>query len=157
MRHFAEKLGAPLTNYLTGINDLRAQACISACQTLAVVLLTLLLLHDWKLAGVGFALLAGEVVGSLVLPLLFVARQMRCVAASLPLAQMASTGTGVLVVVGICLGVGTGCLTTHAGCALGLVALPVNALLQWRSLPPVVRATFLGIIRSGRFIARFSR
>lgn len=149
--------GSPLTNYLAGINDLRAQASIATCQTLTVVILTLTLLHTWKLAGVGLAILAGEFIASVVLALMFGARQMRGIAASLPTSQLVITATGVVEVLAVCLGVGVGWMTTQTACALGVAALSVTALMQWRWLPSVVRATFLGAIRPSRFIAVFSR
>jgi hypothetical protein len=132
-------------------------AWTSTMQSLTVVLLALMLLQSWKLSGVAVALVAGEFVGSIVLPLLFAARQLRKVGARLPVSQLFATGTGVMVILVVCLGLSAGWMKTQAACAFGLVALSAVTALQLRLLPSVVQSTFWDAIHPSSFKRVFFR
>jgi O-antigen/teichoic acid export membrane protein len=138
--------GAPLLNYLTGINDLKAQLSIAIFQTTTVALLAATLLAKWKLVGVGIALLGGEFIGSFLLPVVFFLRQLKRSGHGPPIRLLASAWLGTSIVIAVCLPAAAGAISPLRASVLGLIALTVCLPLQWLGLPPEVRSQALASV-----------
>jgi hypothetical protein len=68
---------ALITNYLVGINELRATAAIYAARGLVPIAAGLALLPSFGLAGVGVAIVLGEIIGPFGCGLPYFRRQLR--------------------------------------------------------------------------------
>jgi len=70
-------VGAPLLNLLAGTNELRAQALIALAQATTVAATALLMLRNYGVVAAGWAVAAGEAIGSVALPAVVVAKRLR--------------------------------------------------------------------------------
>jgi len=68
---------ALITNYLVGINDMRATAAIYAARGLVPIAAGLALLPSFGMAGVGVAIVLGEIIGPIGCGLPYFRQQLR--------------------------------------------------------------------------------
>lgn len=146
-------LAAPVQCYLTGINHLRALSVSSMARAFFTVVGVLLLSRRWSLAGVGAALFASELFGSLLLPWWFTR------------AAMATLGgqTGGLAPGLAASSVVLACIALAAFAVnpwfwpwltgVVLVAVIIIAMLQWRTLVPEVQVRVLSVVVGWRSLA----
>jgi O-antigen/teichoic acid export membrane protein len=142
-----KNFGAPIINYLTGINDLKAQLSIAVLQTAAVTFLAVSLLVRWKLVGVGIALLGGEIIGSCLLPLIFFVRQLKRSGERPPVRLIASSLLGTLIVIAVSLPAAAQAISPVHASVLGVLTLSACLPLQWLALPADLRAKALNSVR----------
>lgn len=138
-------IGAPLTALLAGLNALRAQVWINAAQSAVVLGALLLAAPHWGVRAAGVAVALGEVIGSVVVPLMLMRRiepeaMQRLRIRSLLVVMAPST-----LVASTLLAVAAGLLPpiTAAGGAVVLLALLYK--LQWSGLALHVRIRLLGL------------
>ena len=140
-------LAAPLQNYLTAINELKALSITAVIRATLTVGGVLALAPAWGLAGVGAALFVAELAGSLVLPWWFTIQAMARLDSRIdwvaPALALSSTVSACAVLAGFAFNAGF--WPWLDGLALGVVL--VVAIAQWRSLPPEVKHRVLSVVR----------
>jgi O-antigen/teichoic acid export membrane protein len=144
-------LAAPLQSYLTSINGLRALLVSAAVRGAMTVGGVALLAPRWGLPGVGAALFAAELAGSLALPTWFTASEFsrletRFTYRTFGWASVSTLAAGVAMA-GFAVG-GSAWPWLVAG---ALVVQAAVAGFQWRELPPDVKR------RVGSLLAIFNR
>ena len=139
--------GALIVHYLTGINQLRSVTLIFAARGLLPLALGLALLPSFGLAGVGVALVLGELTGPLCLGLLIFRRQLGRlgVAAAVPTARPMALGT--LSVAVFLVAQATGAPHSGALHAAALAAVLASAAWGWSRLDAEVRERALRLLR----------
>jgi len=140
-------LAAPVQNYLSAINHLRALFITSVVRATLTVAGVVVLAPIWKLSGVGAALFAAEVVGSFLLPWLFVHTVLAGIGNGL---GMAVPGKAVISTIFSCVALVGFVVNVWFWpwlVVVILVALAVIAVVQWRSLLPDVQARALSVTR----------
>jgi O-antigen/teichoic acid export membrane protein len=142
-------LGAPLLNLLAGLNALRAQSVIAVLQTTTVCLLAFALLRGHGVVAAGWAVAAGEAVGSVGLAAYFVTKAMRAQGGEFPvttfslgLASVASLGLAFVL-----LALGQRMLPSLVVGAVGTLYFQFSI---WRALDANTRARLRGMIPVGR-------
>ncbi|MFN7132026.1 MAG: hypothetical protein ACK4N5_08080, partial [Myxococcales bacterium] len=143
-------VGAPLANYLAGINHLRAQGIIALSQGLVVFAVALGSLERFQLAGLGGALAVGELCGAVVLPAWFAAAELRGLGGRLPLRDFACSLAGCATVGATFLAFRSEAVRPAWAISAGVLVLLAIHALQWCALPGEVRERLLRLVRIRR-------
>jgi O-antigen/teichoic acid export membrane protein len=137
-----KNFGSPLVSYLVGINHLRAQGEMAIAQTTIVLGGAILFIAQYGLVAVGFAVVLGELVASVLIPTKFAAQELQRLGGKFPSFQMVLALSSVALVGLVFLGVGIGWLTPTIWAVVGgLGLLPLYAA-QWTQLPSEVKIRF---------------
>jgi O-antigen/teichoic acid export membrane protein len=138
--------GALITNYLLGINELRSVTLIFATRGLLPLGIGLALLPTFGLAGVGAALVVGELVGSLCLGIALFRQQLTRLGVAFTGATW-PTALGTLAAA-VFLGVhATGVPHADAAYAVALAAVLVSAAWSWSRLDAEVHERARRLLR----------
>ena len=140
-------LAAPMQTYLTGINHLRALIVSSLVRATLTVGGVLMFSHTFGLAGVGAALFAAELFGSLLMPWWFTGHSVAGLGS-----RFGGGAAGLAVLSTITAGATLAAFAVNAKfwpwLATGaLVVVGVVAVIQWRLLPSDVRNRALSVVR----------
>jgi len=138
-------LAAPMQTYLTSINHLRALAATGSVRVAVAIGGVLGFQSVWGLSGVGGALFAAELFGSLLLPCLFTYKSLASLGSRLNLSEYKTASLSVAIA---CMAIAGFALDLFfwpwlAGSAI--LAVVVVAIAQWRTLTPDVRARALSV------------
>lgn len=142
--------GAPFVALLAGLNALGAQVWIGVVQTGLTLGVLLFAPGSLGLAAVGLSLAAGEVCGSIILPVLLMRREQPALMQLLPRGALAIGGAPCLVVAACLLGTAWGVLDAPVAAALGGVLGGAAYAVQWSSIGRPMRARLLAALRLGR-------
>jgi hypothetical protein len=131
-------LGAPLTGYLGGINQLKAQSVIAAASLsgLAIAGISLLTLGFKSL---GPSLLLGDVISAFVVPLYFTRRELVTVGMKLTRAHLGSSLLSTAVVCTCILLASTGTVNLRIVSVSGLLCISALGFRQYLELPQELR------------------
>jgi O-antigen/teichoic acid export membrane protein len=135
-------LGAPLQNFQYSTNQLAAQSWCAGARTVLSLAGAAVLLPQFGLLGAGCAVVLGELVGSLALPVWFVTREFRRRGARFPWAQF---GRGAVMVgaTGVVLLVSEQAVSMRwPAMGAGFAVVASLAWAQWRSLDGELRERF---------------
>lgn len=129
--------GSPLVLYISGLNRLREQTVIVTSRLLVTVGLGLVFLKWWGVSGMALAIVLGEMVSSLALPLLFVTGSVGSVSQRWP---GAGGALGHLLTTGVALAL-AGFFPAQRKTLLcaGLLLLVLQSRYQWLILSDEVR------------------
>jgi O-antigen/teichoic acid export membrane protein len=138
-------LGSPLQTYIFSINHLRAYTVINTAQTVAVIATAAIGMHRLGLRAAAIGVLAGEVVGSCLLPLAFVAFDLP--AAWRPrLFRHAAFAVAPTLVTSVALFFYARHTPDLVVVSAALIAIIPLLWAQWRELPSEVRTRLFGLL-----------
>jgi O-antigen/teichoic acid export membrane protein len=143
-------IGAPLNALMAGLNALRAQVWINAAQSAVVLGALLLAAPHWGVRAAGAAVALGEIVGSVVVPVMLMWRIEPEAMRRLPVRSLLVVIAPSTLVASILLAVAAGLLPPITAAAGGVVLLTLLYRLQWSGLALQVRARLLALIRLRR-------
>ena len=130
--------GSPLQTYLSSTNNLRAVSVVNAAQTAVVLTTAILGVHLFGVRGAGIAVLAGEVVASGALPLIFVSLELEPEWRKLVLRDAALAATPLAITSVALVGYARAAQLSIV-CPIAALALLPLAWTQWRRLPEEVQ------------------
>lgn len=142
-----KNFGNPLNSYLAGINNLQAQSIITVVQTTTVLGGTFLFLSQGGIVAAGWAIVIGELFGSVLIPAKFALREIGNLGGRLPFSKMMLAFASVITVGIVFIGLGLGWLTPVSAAILGGVILLILYTIQWLNLPDEVKSRLIGICR----------
>jgi len=134
-----KNFGAPLTTYLAGINNLKAQTTASAMQTAIIFGVVFLYISKYSLLAIGMAIVVGELIGSVLIPIVFTAKELKKIGGTLSVPQIILTMGGVMFVGVVFLGISLKLLSSITGSVIGVTSLVIICVLQWKNLSYDVR------------------
>jgi O-antigen/teichoic acid export membrane protein len=142
--------GTPLLTYLGSINHLRALSVINTAQAVVVLATAAIGMRSLGLRAAGIGILAGEIVGSCALPVLFTVSRLPKQSRGRLFRYAAVATAPTLVTAAALLSYA---LRMPLAPVIGIAVLAVSPLvwIQWRELPPDVRE------RLQNFISRLLR
>jgi O-antigen/teichoic acid export membrane protein len=140
-------VGAPLTTLIAGLNALRAQVWIAGLQSVLVLGVLWLAIPRWGLGAAGLAVALGELAGSVVLPVVLMARLGPEIMQRLPLRTLLLALAPSLVVGTSLIGAAQGwfSISLGIGVAVGLLLLVYS--VQWLALGTPMQARLLALVR----------
>ena len=147
-----KNFGNPLNTYLAGINHLQAQSIMTVTQTTTVLGGTFLFLSQGGIVAAGWAVVAGEIFGSVFLPIKFTIKEIDKLGGKLPISQLTLALTSVLGVGIVFIGLALGYLTPILAAIIGFVILLIVYIIQWINLPYEVQKRLVGLYKSLGFI-----
>ncbi len=134
-----KNFGAPMATYLVGINNLGYQRVSTGIQTVVTFAVIGALIWRLGMEAVGWALVAGELTGSVMAPLMYAVCELNIKGNRLFI-KHAILATGMIAVMGIVfMMIGSGILSPIHGTILGCSALILIGTQQWRCLSLDVR------------------
>ena len=139
----------PLLTYLNGLNHLRGIATVAAVQTALVLGIAILLSPALGLSGFTFAILAAEVVATIVLTI-FVRQILRDSKIPFPRRRILLALAPPLTSCAAFALAGFSPLSHPIIVAGALAVLAVSAFVMWRQLPTAVRSRILGLLSCKR-------
>lgn len=139
--------GSPLIYYLIGINNLLAQTIITFTQSAIVLGGSLLFLHQFGLQGAAWAVLLGELLGSIILPTYFVKSELRCLNnTSFPYRQCSLAITAPIILALVFIGVNHFAFHSILLVLIGVVSLSIAYYFQWQLLDLEVKKRLYNLL-----------
>ncbi len=145
--------GAPLNALIAGLNALRAQVWINGLQGATMVGALLLLAPRFGLKGAGAAVAVGELVGSVLAPVVLMWRLEPETMRRIPLRSMLVVVAASALVAGALLAVAAGLVQPLVGAGGAALVGLVLYRIQWSDLAPHVKQRLLTLL--GRRIGAF--
>ncbi|MBO3460289.1 hypothetical protein G7B40_026085 [Aetokthonos hydrillicola Thurmond2011] len=142
-----KNFGSPLNSYLAGINHLRAQSIITVVQTTTVLGGTFIFLSQSGLVAVGWAVVVGELFGSVLIPIQFTLQEIAHLGGNIPVLQIMLALASVVSVGIIFLGLGLSYLTPVLSAIIGSGILLSLYTIQWLNLPDDVKFRLISLCR----------
>lgn len=138
---------ALITSYLVSVNELRAVTGIFAARSLVPLAAGVALMPSLALAGVGIAVVLGEIAGPIALGLPYFRRQLRDLGAVGPIAawQPMAAGSSAVAIFLLARAIGTAHLEVVY--VLSLACVVSSALWGWRRVGVDVRERAIGLLR----------
>ena len=141
-----KNIGSPLITYLSSINHLRSQGVMATTQTSIVLGGTVLFLQAFGLQAAAWSVLAGELVGSLILPIYFVEGQLNALNASLPRKQLSLSVIALIIMALTFICTGFLHLDPIITVLFGTLSLVIVYFWQWKLLSVEVKERLYGLL-----------
>jgi O-antigen/teichoic acid export membrane protein len=143
--------GKALMMYIHGVNELTAISIISIWRFIIVFTVSILLIRNWGLGGIGLGLMMAELIGSVILPIYYANRLLGKVSSKMPF-QSILLALLPIVVLSICL-ISTSVAASYSAVVScgGLGVLVLIYFIQWSRLEVDVRSrlksAMIGLIK----------
>ena len=134
-----------MANYIVFINHLGAQSWGAVVRAIIVVGGTVVLLPRMGLVGAGLAIALGEMAGSFLVPLWYVAAEFRAQGERFPWRELGFSLIGLAIAGGCLFAAGSGRRIAWPFASGGVGAISFLAWYQWRSLSDDVHSRIHGL------------